>query len=133
MAVGGILMGISSLVGAIGTFQAQKFQQQKAKEQAQVGRIQADQIDTAYREELSSTLNNIRAIRATTGVAADSPTTLAVENQQTKISDRNRSRDVANRQMQANEHDASARFLGSAANVSLFGGVAKSLPYFFGA
>lgn len=133
MGISAIFMGLSSLVGAYGTYAGQKHQQQQAKNAATAGHIQADQIDTAYREELTSTLNNIRAIRATTGVAANSPTTLAVEAGQEKISDRNRTRDVANRKMQARQDEADAKFLGKAANVSLFGGVAKSLPYFFGA
>lgn len=133
MAIGGILAGISSLVGVFGSFQEAKFKQAQAKEAAEVGRINADQIDTAYRDELSSTLNNIRAIRATTGAAADSPTSIAVQDKQEEVSDRNRSRDVANRKMQANSDEASGKFLGSSASMSLFGGVAKSLPKFFGA
>lgn len=133
MAIGGVLMGISSLVGAYGAFAGKKHEQQQAKNAAEAGHIQAAQIDTAYREELTSTLNNIRAIRATTGVAADSPTGLAIEAANEKTSDRNRTRDVANRTMQARQLEDDARFLGQSANVSLFGGVAKSLPYFFGA
>jgi hypothetical protein len=35
--------------------------------------------------------------------------------------------------MQARQLEDDARFLGQSANVSLFGGVAKSMPYFFGA
>nr|DAH75486.1 MAG TPA: hypothetical protein [Caudoviricetes sp.] len=105
---------------------------QQAKTAATVGRIQADQIDSSYRDELTSTINNIRAIRATTGVAADSPTTQAIEAYNTKTSDRNRSRDVASRQIQANQSEQDAKFFKTSAGVSLFGGAAKSLPYFYG-
>jgi len=133
MGISAVFMGLSSLVGAVGAYQGKKHEQQQAKNAATAGHIQADQIDTAYREELTSTLNNIRAIRATTGVAADSPTGLAIEAANERTSDRNRTRDVANRKIQARQLESDARFLGQSANMSLFGGVAKSLPYFFGA
>lgn len=131
-AIGGILSGLSSIVGAIGAMQGQKYEAAKARVAARVGRVQADQIDAAYRDELSSTLANIQAIRASTGVGGDSPTTLALQEASEKTSDRNRSRDVASRKIQANLDEAEGRFLKSSAKFSLFGGIAKSLPYFFG-
>lgn len=127
-----LLLGLSALTTGIGGYVGNQQQAAQAKTQAQVGRIQADQIDAGYREELTSTINNIRAIRAATGVAPDSPTTQAIEAENTKISDRNRTRDVANRQIQANQSEQDAKFFKSAGAVSLFGGTAKSLPYFFG-
>lgn len=130
--IGGIMSGLSGIVGAVGASQAPKHQAAQAKQQAEVGRMQADQIDTAYRDELSSTISNIQNIRASTGAAAYSPTGMALEDGQTKISDRNRSRDVASRQMQATQLDNDAKFLRKSASMSLFGGVAKSLPSFFG-
>lgn len=127
-----IATGVSSLAGGVGGFMGQSQSAQQAKTQAQVGRIQADQIDASYRDELTSTINNIRAIRATTGAALDSPTGQAIEAKNTETSDRNRSRDVASRRIQANQSDQDAKFFKNSAAVSLFGGVAKSLPSFVG-
>lgn len=127
-----VMTGISGIVGAVGAYQGQKHQAAQAKQQAEVGRMQADQIDTAYRDELSSTLSNIQNIRASTGAAAYSPTGMALEEGQKKISDRNRTRDVASKNMQATQLDKDAKFLKSSATASLFGGVAKSIPAFFG-
>lgn len=56
--IGGIMSGLSGLTGAVGASQAQKYQAAQAKQQAEVGRMQADQIDTAYRDELSSTISS---------------------------------------------------------------------------
>lgn len=127
-----LMSGLSGIVGAYGASQGQKHQAAQAKQQAEVGRMQADQIDTAYRDELSSTISNIQNIRASTGAAAFSPTGMALEEGQKKISDRNRTRDVASRNMQATQLDKDAKFLKSSATASLFGGVAKSIPSFFG-
>ncbi|SPL64405.1 hypothetical protein OHAE_272 [Ochrobactrum soli] len=121
-------MLISGIGGAIGYNQ----QAQQAKDAAATGRIQANQIDAGYRDELNSTINNIRAIRAGTGVAANSPTTLAIEDENRRVSDRNRTRDVASRRIQADQSERDARTFRNSAFTSLIGGTAKSLPYFFG-
>lgn len=133
MAIAGILSGISTLVGAVGAFAGQRHQADQAETQAKVGRIQADQIDAAYRDELRSTINNIQAIRASSGAGADSPTALAIQQNERTISDRNRIRDVANRRIQANQDEADADYLRSSAAISLFGGTVKAIPSFFGA
>ncbi|MBW8285083.1 MAG: hypothetical protein K0M55_15945 [Rhizobium sp.] len=129
----GILTGISGIVGAVGQYQAGQYAAAQSKQAAKVGRVQADQIDASYRDELNSTISNIRAIRASSGVGANSPTGMAIEAGQQKISDRDRKIEVGSKRMQAAQDDNDARFRKSAATVSLIGGVAKSLPSFFGA
>ncbi|MCH6203438.1 MULTISPECIES: hypothetical protein [Brucella/Ochrobactrum group] len=124
---GGSLL-LSGIGGAIGYNQ----QAQQAKNAAATGRIQANQIDAGYRDELNSTINNIRAIRAGTGVAADSPTTMAIENENERVNEQNRSRDVASRRIQADQSERDAKTFRNSAFTSLLGGTAKSLPYFFG-
>jgi len=124
---GGSLL-LSGIGGAIGYNQ----QAQQAKNAAATGRIQANQIDAGYRDELNSTINNIRAIRAGTGVAADSPTTMAIENENERVNEQNRSRDVASRRIQADQNERDAKTFRNSAFTSLLGGTAKSLPYFFG-
>lgn len=132
-AIGGALTGVAGIVGAMGQSAGQDYQAAQAERAAQVGRVQADQIDANYREELNSTIANIRAIRASAGVGANSPTGMAVEAEQQRRSDRDRRIDVGSRRMQANQDEADADFYRSSARTSLLGGVAKSLPYFFGA
>ncbi len=127
-----LLTGGSLLLSGIGGAVGYNQQAQQAKNAAATGRIQANQIDQSYREELNSTINNIRAIRAGTGVAADSPTTIAIENENDRISERNRTRDVASRRIQADQSERDARTFRNSAFTSLLGGTAKSLPYFFG-
>jgi len=127
-----LLTGGSLLISGIGGAVGYGKQAQDAKNAATTGRIQANQIDTGYRDELNSTINNIRAIRAGTGVAANSPTTLAIEDENRRVSDRNRTRDVASRRIQADQSERDARTFQNSAITSLLGGTAKSLPHFFG-
>lgn len=131
--ISGIMTGVSGIVGAVGASNAQKWEGEKAKRAAEVGRVRADQIDATYRDELNSTIANIRAIRSSSGASVNSPTGRAIESDQQRISDRDRKIDVGNQRMQASQDEADARFRKSAASAALFGGVAKSLPYFFGA
>lgn len=133
MGAAAALTGISGLVSAYGNFAAGKNAAAQSKRAAQIGRIQADQIDANYRDELNSTISNIRAMRAGAGVGSMSPTGMAIEAGQEKISDRDRRIEVGSKRMQANQDDDDARFRKNAATVSLVGGVAKSLPSFFGA
>lgn len=113
----------SGLLGAFGQFQAQSYQAHKAEQDAKIGQIRAKQIDTQYRDELSSTIANIRNIRASTGAGADSPTTLALEDANRKVSDRNRTRDVANQRIQSNQDAEDAKFYRRSAGLSLGVGI----------
>ncbi len=126
------LTGGSMLLSGYGSAVGSNQQAQQAKNAAATGRIQANQIDQSYREELSSTINNIRAIRAGTGVAANSPTGQAIEAENERVSERNRTRDVASRRIQADQSEQDAKTFRNSAMTSLLGGTAKSLPYFFG-
>lgn len=132
-AIGGILSGVSGVVGAMGASAGQKWEGEKAKRAAEVGRVRADQIDATYRDELNSTIANIRAIRSSSGASVNSPTGRAIESDQQRISDRDRKIDVGNQRMQANQDEQDAKFRKSAARMTLIGGVAKALPSFFGA
>lgn len=131
--VSGIMTGVSGIIGAQGAAAGQKWEAQKAQRAAEVGRVRANQIDATYRDELNSTIANIRAIRASSGASVGSPTGMAIEADQQRISDRDRKIEVGNQRMQANQDEADAKFRKSAAKNALFGGIAKSLPSFFGA
>lgn len=131
--LGGIMSGLSGVVGAVGASQAQQWEAEKAKRAAEVGRVRANQIDASYRDDLNSTISNIKSIRASSGASMYSPTGMAIEADQQRISDRDRKIEVGNARMQANQDEQDAKFRKSAAKTALFGGVAKSLPSFFGA
>ena len=127
-----LLMIGSTAVSAIGGAVGLSHEAKQAETRAKIGRMQADQIEAGYRNELATTLNNIRAIRATTGVGADSPTTRAIEGKNTVISDRNRTRDMANRRIQATEDENAGRYKRFSAGMALLGGGAKGLTQYFG-
>lgn len=126
------LTGGSMLLSGYGSAVGYNQQAEQSLNAAATGRIQANQIDQSYREELNSTINNIRAIRAGTGVSYDSPTTMAIEDENDRVSERNRSRDVASRRIQADQSERDAKVFRNSAMTSLLGGTAKSLPHFFG-
>lgn len=122
----------SSLVGAFGQYQAQQYQAEQSKRAAEVGRVQADQIDASYRDELNSTISNIRAIRASSGAGALSPTGIAIEDKQQRTSDRDRRIDVGSKRMQATQDENDAKFRRSSAGWALLGGATSGLSKFFG-
>jgi sugar/nucleoside kinase (ribokinase family) len=132
MGIAAVLTGVGSLVGAVGQFQGQEYAAQQAERAALVGKVQADQTNAAYREDLNSTIANIRAIRSSAGVGPGSPTEMAYIESQTKKSERDRQIDSGNKLMQAEQDKADAQFRRSAAGMALFGGAVSSLPYFFG-
>lgn len=132
-AIAPILGLAGSLVGAVGQMQASNYAAAQSDKQAAVGRVQADQIDSSYREELNSTIANIRTIRASAGVGANSPTGMAVEARQAATSERDRAIDVGSRRMQANSDAADAQFRRSSAKLAFAGGIATGLSKFYGA
>jgi len=87
-----------------------EFAAARAERAAEFGRIAADQTDVALREELSTTLANIDAIRAVSGIDPASPTGIAIKDKETMISDRNRRTQVASIKLQAAEDERMARY-----------------------
>lgn len=131
--LGSVLSLGGSIFGAVGQMQASKFAAAQSEKQAAVGRVQADQIDSNYRDELNSTISNIRVIRASAGVGANSPTQMAIEARQAATSERDRAIDVGSRRMQANSDAADAKFRRASAKLAFAGGIATGLSKFYGA
>lgn len=115
----------STIMGAAGQSAGATAQKQKAQKAAAIARVQADQADTAYRDELDKTLGNIDAIRASIGMA-DSPTSFALKDQAREDSDIQRTRKVAGLKMQATQFDEDARFYGSAARNYMMAGLVNA-------
>lgn len=116
------LQGASSLFKGYGESQGQGYQAAVAERDAQVARIQAAQTDTQLREDLNRTIANIGSIRASAGVDANSPTTMAVMDEQKRVADRERRIRVGSLEMQATAKDSEAAFRRSAAKTALIGG-----------
>jgi len=125
-----IFQGLSTAVGAFGQFAAGQAQAAAAEESKQIALTQADQLDTQYRDELASTIANIRAIRASTGASPDSPTSRAVIAREEKVSERQRRTAVGSKRLQASQFGRDAQVFRSGAVVSLLGGGLKSLSSF---
>ena len=127
MAGGPIMEGLSLFIGAVGQSAGLKQEAAQASKAADIGRLQATQLDTAYRDDLSKTIANIKAIRAATGADPNSPTTQAYIADQTKISDRNRDIKTSGLRIQTNQSDADATFFKASAKWALLGGVVGGL------
>jgi hypothetical protein len=93
------------------TQSSDEFQAAKATQAAQVGRLQADLTDTTSHERLNTTLGNIEAVRSAAHIDPTSPTTAAVEQWQTQISERQRLATSGTLRTQAAADDANAAYL----------------------
>lgn len=119
MATGGAgtplgLVGVGfQVAGALGKGKADSdslaFQSDQLTKNARAARTQADQTDAFLRDELESTVSNIKAIRASAGMS-DSPTSDAVIAKESEVSDNQRRIKVGNLKSQADEYDRSAAF-----------------------
>lgn len=105
------LSAYSDVEKGAATQAADEFQADKATENAKFGRLQANLTDTTAHERLNTTLGNIDAIRAAAHVDPTSPTTAAVEQWQTQISERQRLATSGTLRAQAATDDASAAYL----------------------
>lgn len=92
-----------------------EFQAARAERAAEFGRIQADQTDVQLREELSTTLANIDAIRAVSNIDPRSPTGVALKENETGVSDRQRRNQVTSIRLQAAEDERMAKYSRSTA------------------
>lgn len=111
------------VMNAVGQSEAQLVQKRRAQRAATVARLQATQTDTAYRDELLTTLGNIDAIRASVNMSPSSPTAFALSDKAREDSDAQRQRKVAGLHSQASQYDDDARFYGQAARSYLLSGL----------
>jgi hypothetical protein len=128
----------SAVAKGYGTQAADEFQADRAQRAAELGRTQAGLTDVTYRENLNTTLGNIDAIRAAAHIDPSSPTSAALRDYNTMISDRQRMAAVGSIRQQASENEAGAAYLRKAgdyavkmgyldAGVKIAEGVAKGL------
>lgn len=120
-------------VGAYGAAQAGMADSERLLHSAQRGLIKAEQTETLLREEFADTLGNIRAVRGSAGVAGDSPTSLALEAEARRRSEREIDTRYANDRADAAEAAAASRakkrgayMTLAAGGLNLAGGLASS-------
>jgi hypothetical protein len=109
------------LVRGQGEAATQEYLAKRDERAAELGRLRAVQTDVALRDELTTTLANIDAIRAAANIDITSPTTFAIKGHETEVSDRQREIKVASINAQADEDEASARYRRRVAEDALFG------------
>lgn len=95
------------------------FQADRAERAAQFGQTQAMLTDTTMRENLNTTLGNIEAVRAAANVNPTSPTTVALMDRSTELSNRQRTAAVGSIKAQAAEDQASADYLRKAGDFAV--------------
>lgn len=125
-----IFQGLATAVSAVGQYQAGVYQEAQAEQAADIARIQGDQLDTQYRDELASTIANIRAIRASTGASPDSPTSRAIIAREERVSNRQRRTAVGSKRLQASQYELDADIFRTGARASLLAGGISSLGSF---
>lgn len=94
-------------------------QADRAERAADFGRLQANLTDVTLRDELNRTLGNIDVIRAAGRIDPTSPTTAALLERETMVSDRQRNAALLNIRSQVNEDEASATYLRQAGDYAL--------------
>jgi hypothetical protein len=111
-----------SYVSSRGKAEAASAEASRLKTAGVLARAAADETDTRMREELQSTLGNIRAARAAAGVSMDSPTQDAIEGEERRIAERNIKTQRANQEAQAADYDAAAAAKRRSARLALITG-----------
>lgn len=139
LSIGSLVLGAASTMSqASASAAGATHQAQQAVYSAQASRINANETDAYYRDDLRKTLANIDAIRASAGMV-ESPTSVAIADENTRISDEQRVAKVTSLRAQARQSDEDAKFYQSAARsymangfmsaaAGLAGGAVKS-PY----
>lgn len=131
--IGLAMQGASAIMGGIAGQGQGEYNAAVAEIHAKEAQTAADQTDSQLRDELRGTLQNINAIRASAGQSTDSPTIRAVMDNETRISDQQRTIKRASYMSQIAADRAEADMQRSAAQTALFGGVLKSIPSFLDA
>ena len=118
-AAGTVAQGQAAKTQSEGVNAADQMQAQQAEEAAQFAQLQAVQSDTNYRQKLNTTLANINAIQSSQQVDITSPTTTAIENWDTQLSDTQRIAQDVTLRSQAATDIAGANYLNQAGQFSL--------------
>lgn len=110
---------MSSISKGQGTQAADQYQAQQLEEQAQAAQVAATQTAATSTQRLQVTLGNLDAIRAASGDDPSSPTTAALRDRASYLSNEQMGIQVGNYLSQANEDQAGASYLNRAGSFAL--------------
>lgn len=100
---------------------------------AERGRTAAAQTSAQMTEDLNTTLGNIAVVRSAANIDPTSPTTAAILDRQEYVGDRAKSISVENLLSQAQENEASAKYMREAGAFALSQGKLGAFASFLGA
>lgn len=133
LAAAGAGLGMAgALVKGIGGYEAGMDASQKAVNAAVAAKTAAAQTSTNLLDELSTTLGNISAIRASTGADVNSPTTMALKDRARVLSGRQRGIAMGNGEAQAAQDQSDAGTFAQGAMWSLIGAPLEAAPSLIG-
>lgn len=101
------------------TSAADQYQAQRLERAAQYGKVQAVQTSAQGLEKLNVTLGNIEAVRAAGNVDPSSPTTAAIKDRTSFLSERDTGIRVENILAQASQNQSDAAYLRDASDYAL--------------
>jgi hypothetical protein len=109
MAGAGLLMSFAQAgVGVFGALSGGAAEERKLEAEARMARMNADEADTVYRQDMMRQLSNIKAIRASSGMGIDTPSFGAVVEGERETASANRQRQVRGYNLKASQLDADA-------------------------
>lgn len=109
----------ASVMKGMGQKAGMDAQAMRAERAATFGKLQAEQSDLKFREELNTTLGNIEVIRAAAKIDPNSPTSAALMDRQRTLSDRQRMTAGLNIQSQIDQDLADASYLRQSGDFAL--------------
>jgi hypothetical protein len=118
---------LSGGVQAFGAIAGAKAEERQLEAQARGARMQADQADTVYRQDMMRQISNIKAIRASSGMETAGPTFDAIIGDERATAGANRRRKVAGYNMQASQAEADASQVGRLGFIRALGGFVSAL------
>ncbi|MFY0633684.1 MAG: hypothetical protein JXQ91_07725 [Vannielia sp.] len=98
----------------------------RAEAQAVLADTQALQRDTLARDDLTRTLDGIRAARAANGLSVNSPNAWVIEQETSQMADRDRQIQLADDRQRAANYRSAAKSARRAGQWSLVTGIAKA-------
>lgn len=112
----------STVVSTMGGMAAAKQEKMAAKSRAKMAEIQSDQTQASSLDDLRRQVSNIKAIRASAGASAQSPTTQAIIDAERKISAENLEKRKAAYRLEALQARADAKLIQQKNMMTILGG-----------
>ena len=112
----------SIAVSTMGNVAGGKQEQRQAESRARMAKIQSDQTEATSLDELRRQIGNIKAIRASAGASAKSPTTQAIIDSERRVSQQNLDKKKASYKLDELQALADKKIYKSKAAMSLASG-----------